>query len=229
MRTRTAVALTLVAAAVGACGGSTESTVPIEGAAPPATATATTQARGQARAGRRRGSRGDAQDCAAQGITAAPFNEGACVQDGTRFVVANGRSLLRLRTLDVAIRGFSVAEQLGAGRRVAVPQQGAFMVITLRVRNTTGQPQRFASGQVLLAIEQQRFEEATAAERAHPEALAGQDAIPPGGLATGVIVYDLPPGELDRVTREGVLLVANFGKERRGELAEVGQFRIGVA
>jgi hypothetical protein len=242
MRTRTAALLLVLATGAAGCGDAEERPVVSVGSGTTATTkTATTDAarsggraaqraadaqkgRAPADAQRRRG-----RGCVERGITVPPFDEGACVEGGTRFVVANGRSLMRLRTLNVAIRGFAVTEALRQGGEVLTPQ-GAFLEIRLDVRNVTGEPQQFAAGQTLLTLEQRRFREHEAAERRfHPDALAAARGvpIPPGEVRSGVVVYDVPPGEIERITREGQLLVVNF-ITRAGQPREIGQFRIGA-
>ncbi len=231
MRTLSAALLLTCAAVLLACGGgSTES--PLVGAGTTATGMSTTGSTTPAGDGRSASSRGSAADerrsCEARGITVPPFNEGACVQGGTRFVVANGRSLMRLRTLDVALRGFTVVEELRRGGERLAPQ-GVFVVVRLAVKNRTGEPQRFQAGQTLLVLEQQRFQEhEIAEERFKPEALAYARRAPlrPGEKVEGVVVYDVAISDVDRLTREGQLLVANFGG---GAVREVGQFRIGAS
>jgi hypothetical protein len=231
MRTRLAALLLVLAGGLGGCGDSTER--PVVGAGTVSTPTTTTTATtGDGRVAQRsRAARdGRAMGCAERGITVPPFNEGACVQDGTRFVVANGRTRMRLSTMSVAIRGFAVAEVLRRGGQRLTPQ-GAFLQIELQVRNRTGRPQRFAAGQTLLLFERQRFQEHIAAEqRFHPGALAfaGRDAMQPGEVVDGVVVYDVAVGDIERITSEGQLLVANLGAAARRGPRELGQFRIGV-
>lgn len=226
MRMRMALALVAVlalASGVSACGGSGGGSGPIGGTV--ATPTTTTPAGGGDGAGGRRAA---AQECAAAGITTPPYNEGTCVQDGNRLVVANGRSLLTLRTLKASLRGFTVVEGM-SGPNGRITPQGAFLIVRLGIENTTRKPAHFAAGQTLLLVNGQQIEERTDVEQdAHPEALAhnGRGALQPGRLVEGSVVYDIPIEMIERVTSEGNLLVANFGGNPRGRQPEFGQFRI---
>ena len=235
MRRWTAALLLVLVTAVAACGGSTEA--PVVGADGSTVRSSTTgpSTTGTSTTGARRGAAGAAEgaetaSCVARGITVPPFNEGACRQGGVRFVVANGRSLMRLRTMNVAIRGFSVREQLGTAAQPLSPQ-GSFLLIELAVTNRTAKPQRVLPGQTLLLLEPQRFEEqATAERRVHADALAfaRRRPIGPGETVTGVVIYDVAVSDVERITRDGQLLVTNFGGLSGGHGREIGQFRIGV-
>lgn len=225
---RMRIALVLLALALGAsgCGGSAEGTDPAERTVATVPSTGSSRSASQRRGASEtiRASRDDTS-CVARGIVVPPFNEGTCVQNGRRFVIVNGRSVLRLTTLSAAIQNFSVAEAI-PGRGSRATPQGAFIIIGVRVTNRTRSPQRFGPGQTLLTIREQQFEERTDVEgEVHERALgfAGR-AIQPGASVEGDVVYDIPLTEIERVTREGVLYVANFGPQARR--SELGQFRI---
>ncbi|HMJ01694.1 MAG TPA: hypothetical protein VK506_02060 [Conexibacter sp.] len=199
-----------------------------------ATTTSTAPTTTPGRGGRASRAREAAQSCAALGISQPPYNEGACTQDGVRFVVANGRSLLSLRTLSLALQGFSVTEELRRAGQRATPQ-GVYILVSVKVRNLTSAVQHVAVGQTLLTMNEQEFVEAEAAERIHPGALAfaQRATIGPGEVVTGVVIFDIPLSEIERVTRDGVLLVANFGADREAARrgsgpSQIGQIRIGV-
>lgn len=221
------VALALFAAA---CGGSDEGTPLGAGGAATLEETTPQQGRpagergnGTASRGTRRRS-GASGDCAERGITQPPYNEGTCVERGTRFVIANGQSTMRMRTLSAELQGFIVSE----GIQDAKPRQGAFVVILLRVRNRTSSPVRFAASQTSLTIGEERYEERTDVEAKTDQALASpaRRAIAPGRSAEGTVIFDISTSEIDRITREGELLLVNFDGNPPGKLPEFGQFRI---
>jgi Domain of unknown function (DUF4352) len=224
MRIRMALALLALAAGLSACGGGSADGPGAGGTIATPRTTAETQGRG-GRSGR--GGR-DARSCVAMGISAPPFGEGACVERGTRYVVANGRSVMRLRSLDAALRGFTVAEAI-EGRDGPVTPVGAFLVVDLSVENTTDRPVRFMPGQTLMLLDDQRFQERQdVEERVHEDALAfaGRAPIEPGRTVKGSVVYDIPIAAIERVTARGTLIVANFEGNPPGRQPEFGQFRI---
>lgn len=151
------------------------------------------------------------------------------MQGETQLVVVNGLSTLRLRTLDVSIRGFQLHDELGERDRLATPR-GSFVRISLRVRNKTGRSQVFAAGQTLLAVAGRQYEEDVRTEHRNHEgafAFGKGKTIAPGATVGGDVVYDVPLEEVERVTSEGLLLVANFDEGRPAKRpAQVGQFRI---
>lgn len=223
MRGMTALLLLALAVVATACGGSSE-----EGPGGlVVTPTATTTTRAGGRAAGRRAARGG-RSCTEQGITTPPFNEGACVEGGASYFFADGRSVMRLRTLSASLAGFSAIESLGPNGE-ATPSQGVFVLIRLSVTNRSDRPRSFAAGQTVLVVGEQQFEERGDVERRmHRDALAfaGRDPIQPNERVIGDVVYDVPVDTIARVTREGTLVVVNFGGNRRGQRAEFGQFRI---
>ena len=224
MRTRMALALVALLALVAmlsACGGSTEGSAGGTIATPGTDTTA--QSRGGREVGGRAGGRGNVS-CTDAGITSPPFREGACMERGTRFVVANGRSVMQLRTLKAALRGFHVVESIGS-----VSPLGVFLVVRLSVQNQTRKPMRFLAGQTILDVGDQRFEERMDVEqRTLPFALAYSRRAPikPGQTVEGSVVYDIPIDLIETVTREGNLGVANLDGNPPGKQAELGYFRI---
>jgi len=221
---RTVMALLVLALGIGvsACGGSSEGPV---GEAPIVTPTSTSGAPTSTDEARGRDGRKNVS-CAARGITTPPFKEGACVQRGTRYVVANGRSVLRLRTLSAAIAGLTVSETIPGHEGEATPQ-GVFVFIRLNVMNLTDKPQRFQPGQTRLALRDQPYDERVDVETdMHPSALGSKRrVIQPDELVQGEVVFDVPLEAVERVSSEGMLYVVNFGGASGGR-PEFGQIRI---
>lgn len=159
--------------------------------------------------------------CAPRGITAPPYREGACLQDGRRYVVASGRSAVRLRTLAARLRYVTVDEEVGG----ATPRHGFFLRIRLAVRNTTAAPRRFRPGQTSLRFDGRWLEEQVGVQRRDDDALAAGRTIPPGEAIEGVVVYDVAPRAMDAIMRGAALYVAGF--EPQTARSEVGLFRFG--
>ncbi|ADG97213.1 conserved hypothetical protein [Segniliparus rotundus DSM 44985] len=93
--------------------------------------------------------------------------------------------------------------QVGDNPYLAKKAQGQFVVVTMTVQNTSGQPQSFSpSNQKLFDQQGRRFEPDTEAQIA----LGGSDIpvwdnINPGNIVTAKVVYDMPkdaqPKEID--------------------------------
>jgi hypothetical protein len=227
MKTPIIVAALALAIGASACGGSGEG--PSLAERPIATATSPSGPGGRVRTtanGRRSTAK---QDCVAAGITAPPFHEGACTQRGRRFVVADGRSTLQLKSLSAQITGVSAADALPAKGGEVAPQQGVFVLISLSVKNRTGATQQFVPGQTQLTIRDQAYEERTDVEgavNARSLASPGHGRLAPGATGEGHVVFDVPITDLRRVTTEGTLYVANFADLSAGRHAELGVIRI---
>jgi len=211
MRTMMALlALLALAGGFGACGGGSG-----EKAATRASATTT---------GDRAPSKGPS--CAAKGIDRTHLKEGTCTAGGVRMVVANHTSELRLRTLAVAIKNIAAATKRGNATAT-----GTYVVLTLSVRNLTGQSQRFAgeTRQIALTIGEAHFGESLEAESSSdPRSFAAEGrTVEPHATRTGEVVFDVPTARAKELPKSGRLFVANWNESfAEGSPKEVGQFRL---
>jgi hypothetical protein len=194
-----------LAVALGACGGSsTEVRVAEVGTNGTTNAYGKQGAKARAR-----------QSCQALGITALNGPEGACVLRGTRLVAANGHTTLRLKTLTAAIKNLTVAEQIPGKHGPVGARDGAFVLVTLAVKNRDKVAHAFAWGQTVLGIENVNYEENAAVERRSYEsafAFPTRRQIPAGGTVIGDVVYEVPTEPIQRITQQGRVFVANFGE-----------------
>jgi hypothetical protein len=227
VRIKVAPVLLALAMGMSACGGTQDDT-PLGAAGTTATA--------QTNAGRdgKRPRNDPRKSCAEQGIDSTSLGEGACTEQGIHYVVANRQSLLRLRTLAVAIINISAGGGAGGGERTARPQRGAFVRVTLMVQNRDKVPHRFALGQTMLGIGENNYLEAIEVERSvHREALARINGgrLLPGETLRGDVLFDVVPTDVDLIARQGRLFVFNFGQRAalalpRGAGHQLGQFRL---
>jgi hypothetical protein len=175
---------------------------------------------------------GKGPGCDARGINDTYLREGRCIEEGVRYVVANGRSTMQLRTLRAAIRGISIAQEIPTGRGPAARPQGIFVLVRMAVENRDHVPRRFGPGQTTLGIAGQQYPEiATVERRSYRDAFAftGRRPIPPGASDTGHVVFDVPPDQVERIETEGRLIVVDFDAPsllEGGSPREVGQFRL---
>lgn len=235
MRTKIVWMSMALALSLQACGGGTSGNLPAEGGASrPVTVAKPVEGRKTtaSKPSKRRPTAAERSSCAAKGILEPGQKEGACTLNGMRLVVANGRSKLRLKLLQATIRGLSIAEHIPQGRGQARARpQGTFIVISLSIENRDDAAHRFGAGQTALAIGNQQYDDSAAVERRFPDALAyaRRGAIPPGGVARGEVVFDIPPADVRRVSTAGRLFIANFDANLIrgvGPTGEVGYLRL---
>lgn len=239
MRTRVVWMSIVLALSLQACGGTSGDPPPGVSASTPTTVEKRPEGRKAKkrtpaeRRAERRALAAERRSCPAMGIVEPGEKEGACTLNGTWYVVANGKSKLRLKLLHAAIRGISVAQEVPQGRgKPRARPQGAFMLISLMVENRDDVAHRFGAGQAVLAIGNQQYHDVGRVERGFPDALAyaGRGAIPPGGVARGEVVFDVVPEDLRRIGTGGRLFISNFTNLNRGvgSTGEVGYLRLYV-
>jgi hypothetical protein len=228
VRIKVALALMALAMGTGACGGGTEDGSQAAVSETP-NSTASRSVQGGGARGGRAGGAGGAASCEAKRITTPPYREGTCIQGRARVVVVDGLSRLRLKSLHASLKGFALLDVAGGRGVEESPRRGAFIRITLEVQNRTKKPQRFEAGQTLLLVAGKEYEESAQVERAIQQtalAYGQRKLIPPGASATGDVLFDVPLEEVERVTAQGLLLIANFRGTVEGRLPEIGQVRI---
>jgi hypothetical protein len=223
---RIRIALTLSALAVGltACGGGTDSE---------ALSGSVATAPGARQTPIRRIKSDPRKSCSSQGIDREQVLEGACREDGVSYVVANRTSLLRLDSMTVAITGFSASPVVRERKRTIRSRRGAFVRVTLTIKNRETTARRFTYGQTILGIAGNNYPESLVAERTHPEALAKANGgvVTPGGTLRGDVLFDVLPEDIERLPTEGRLFITNFGVRAgtRAALRQLGQFRLYAA
>lgn len=225
MGNKVALALLLLAASliVSACGGSQGAGL----AGVTTSATTPTTADGKPRP------TDPHKSCDAQGVNATQLRTGACMEDGVQYVVGNYGSVVRLRTLGVAITGVSVSGVDAGNGRTAAPQLDAFLRVTLQVQNRDKVPHRFAFGQTMLGIGPSNYTESTVVERkVHQEALANVNGgmIAPGETLRGDVVFDISEQDYAVLDRQGRFFIWNFGGHAAARIprstGQLGQIRL---
>ena len=198
--------LALAAGGMAACGDTQEDAPPLTVGAPAAKAPAESPPSDPGRS------------CDAQGIDTRRLREGTCTNGSVQYVVVNREGSLRLESLAVTVAEISAERELEGRDGPLEARKGAFLRLTLEVRNRREYPQRFEVGQTILGVGDQTFGEAEEAEQAYAGAIAtiGEGRIEPGGTLRGDVLFDVPAAVVGRVSRTGRFFVANFGETPEG-------------
>jgi hypothetical protein len=153
-------------------------------------------------------------DCAFKQITAGARREGTCVARGVPVTVVNRSHWLHGKDYDGRILDIRTADSLGA-----VQPRGRFVVVRLRVKNTLDVPHEFdrRSDLAFLLVDGKYFGESTAAERRVPDSFRRRNsALQPDEVASGTLVFDLPPEHAKNISESGSnLILVNFSDEAK--------------
>jgi len=216
-----ALALLALAAGISACGGT-------QGDAVSSVATTPTAPTGPR--GRQKPSDPN-KSCDAQGINRTQLLEGACTEGGVQYVVGNHASVVRLRTLAVAIVGISVSGVAGTSENGATPTREAFLRVQLQVQNRDKVPRRFDFGQTMIGIGPSNYLESIEVERrVHPESIAKVNGglVGPGETLRGDVIFDITEADYQIIQRDGRFFIWNFGERasltisrRTGQLGQI--------
>lgn len=218
-----ALALLALAAGVSACGGTQGAAIGSVATTP----TVPTTPDGRAKP------TDPHKSCDAQGVNSTQLREGTCTEDGVQYVVGNHASVVRLRTLSVAIIGLSVSGATAGHGRTAQPTREAFLRITLQVQNRDKVPHRFGFGQTMLGIGPNDYLESVEVERkVHPESIAAVNGgeVGPGETLRGDVIFDITEADYQVLMRQGRFFIWNFGDKASLTLSrsigQLGQIRL---
>jgi hypothetical protein len=125
--------------------------------------------------------------------------------------VVNRASRLRLRELDVSLRGAEVRRRLGRGPR-QVRASGVYVVVTLTVRNRLRARAAFGPEQVQLLLGRALYDHSASAEAASPRSfLPTGGQIRRGGERTGTVAFDVPRRAARRLQTDGNVVILQYG------------------
>jgi hypothetical protein len=171
--------------------------------------------------------------CDEQGVNSTQLRAGACTEDGIQYVVANYGGVVKLKSLGVAITGVSVSGAAGEGRQQALPQNDAFLRVTLQVENRDKVPHRFNFGQTMLGVGANNYVESKRVERkAHPESIGRVNGgmIGPGDTLRGDVIFDITRESYEVLNRQGRFFIWNFGGHAAATIprstGQLGQIRL---
>jgi hypothetical protein len=147
-------------------------------------------------------------DCRAKGISSEAHKEGTCEDDGTKQVVVNQHSVLKLDSLEARIEGIQVRQEINGppGSKAA---QGPFVTFDLALTNRTDGPATLSDEQTRL-LAGRGYEEDLAIDEAAPRAFLARP-IPPGKTEDGTVTFALPAKQVKAMREEGNLDIGNFG------------------
>ena len=157
-------------------------------------------------------------DCGEKEIDSGAFKEGTCSENGTKIVVANMHSPLKLETLAVELKGVDEKKSISSLGETETAS-GIYVSFELEVKNLTHVPAEFREEQTVLVLDEniytQNFEVQNGFEQ-NSFMWQGKD-IQPQGVETGTVTFDIPPQVARNLTANGNLDVINFGAETFGE------------
>jgi hypothetical protein len=150
-------------------------------------------------------------NCTQKGITASAGKEGTCIDDnGHRVMVVNRASELRLNEMDVTMKPIRVSDVVGRGV-YRLPADGAYVIVTLTVRNKLKRPALFRPEELSLLLGPSTFTHDSAAESVDPRSfLSLGELIRPGRTLTGRVIFDVPQESVQYLTIDGNVVVAQF-------------------
>jgi hypothetical protein len=173
------------------------------------------------------------KSCDSQGINSTQLRPGACTEGGVQYVVGNYGSVVRLKTLGVAVVGVSVSGGDQGHGHSALPRHDAFLRLTLQIQNRDSVPHRWDFGQTMLGVGGSNYLESIGLERkVHQEALATVNGgrVGPGETLRGDVVFDITRADYDQLQRAGRFFIWNFGRHAAARIprstGQLGQIRL---
>lgn len=169
-------------------------------------------------------------DCDEAGISSGPRREGVCEIEGSKAIVVNEGSTLKLRELEVDLLGIQKEKTVSDEYGTAKSAGGTYVIFKLEVRNRTNVPVYFDSNQsqAYLYINGNIYTQDFDVENyALDDSFVNQfEEIQPKGTQTGTIAFDVPNSVLSGLERTGNLNIVNFSEENQGLNAEeIGTIR----
>ncbi len=150
-------------------------------------------------------------DCKAKGIDSNARKEGTCEADGSKLVVVNKDSVLRLKTLAARLTGMRVRKTI-SGPNGSKTTKGKFVTFDLAITNLTDAPAAVAVGQFWLNFGGAQAEALEVDEDFEPRSFLARDRpIPPGGTEAGTVTFGVTTKGAAHLTDSGNLDLVNLG------------------
>jgi Domain of unknown function (DUF4352) len=157
--------------------------------------------------------------CDKLGINSVEGRQGTCIRVGVIYTVVNRHTTLLLDQLEARITDVTVADSVNDVRAKA---GSTYVVVTLRVRNRLKTAAQFDDAeQVLLADAKSEYAEDRRTGRLASDSFVKRaKAIPPGGSATGKVIFATSEQFGRSVAKPGTnLIISNFNDAGRLERA----------
>jgi hypothetical protein len=152
--------------------------------------------------------------CDSKGIDNTVGNTGTCLRNGITYTVVNKNQGLDLEQLDAQIVNVQTEKEVQGDPRGKAIAKGRFVVVSLRVKNKTDSPQRFAGPgfeQTELAIGGRRYPEGASATTLLRANFLGLGPIDGGKTVTGSVAFEVPANLAENLAKEkAVLAIVNF-------------------
>lgn len=154
-------------------------------------------------------------ECEEQEISSGSRKEGTCIDGGTKFVVVNLRSPLKLETLEAKLLDIEERKSIHGSYGESATANGIFVTFRLKVTNLSRAPRELEEEQTVLFVNEsiytQDFEVQNGIEE---DSFLWQGAeIQPSGSVEGTVTFDVPKKIAKKITEEGNLDFLNFGAE----------------
>lgn len=150
-------------------------------------------------------------DCGAKGINRGAHKEGTCTEGGTKLVVVNQHSVLKLPSLEARLLGIDQRKTID-GPGGSKTTKGKFAIFDLAITNLTDAPAKVVEGQCMLYLVGLYSEAVEVEERFEPQSFLHRDQeIPPQGTEEGTVVFSLGNHRAPKLRTDGNLDCVNLG------------------
>jgi len=153
-------------------------------------------------------------DCEEKGIDGPERKEGTCFAEGTKWVVADMHSPLKLETLEARLTGLQERKTISSEFE-STTANGVFVTFDLTITNLTHAPQEFEEAQAVLFVDESVYTQDFEVQNGSEERsfLWEEGPIQPQEPFEGTVTFDIPRKIAKKITAEGNLDIANFGAE----------------
>jgi hypothetical protein len=150
-------------------------------------------------------------ECEKLEIDSGARKEGACSEGGTRLVVVDRHSTLRMGTLEAKLLGIRDRKTI-RGPEGSKTTGGKFVTLDVAVTNTTEAPAAVVAGQFVLFADELHPESVEVDKKYEPRSfLSRAREIPPKGIETGTVTFAVSTEEAESVPESGNFDVASLG------------------
>ncbi|HEY6729842.1 MAG TPA: DUF4352 domain-containing protein [Solirubrobacterales bacterium] len=170
-------------------------------------------------------------DCSESEVSNGDYVEGTCTENGSKFVVVNMDSTLKLKTLEAKLEDIQLKKTI-ASEGESETANGVFVIFDLKITNLDRAPAEFEESQVTLLISEKLYTPDFEVQNGFETRsfLWQGEQIQPLSSQQGTITFDIPKQVAKDLTENGNLDIINFGTlsfggEENFEQDEIGTIR----
>jgi Domain of unknown function (DUF4352) len=169
------------------------------------------------------------EDCSESEVSNGEFVEGTCTENGSKFVVVNMDSTLKLKTLEAKLENIDLKKTI-SDLGESETANGVFVVFTLKITNIGRAPAEFEESQTTLLISEKLYTPDFEVQNGfETQSFLWQgEQIQPLGNQRGTITFDVPKQVAADLTKTGNLDIINFGTSSFGGEENFEQDEIGT-